>query len=63
MLLLLLLGKQCDLFVIKVFELLLINLSKLLVALEQQVVRGSHMVVFVSIDAFHCLVFSEVVVY
>jgi len=58
----LLLCQSIYLLVIKVLEVLLLNLSKLLIFLEQEVVGGGHVVVFVSINALDSIVLLEVVV-
>ena len=58
---LLLLRESIDLFVIKVFEILLGHFPELLIAFQEQVVRGGHVVVLVGIDALDGIVLLKVV--
>jgi hypothetical protein len=58
---LLLLCKSIDLFVIKVFEVLLGHFPQLLIAFQEQVVRRRHVVMLVGIDALYGVVLLKVV--
>jgi len=60
-LLLFLLSKSINLFVIEVFEVLVGDLTKLLVPLQKKVIRSSHVIMFVRIDALDCIVLLEIV--
>jgi len=52
-----------DLLVIEVLKLLLRDLPLLLIPLQEQVVRGSHMVMLICIDTFDGVVLLEVVIH
>jgi hypothetical protein len=56
-----LLSKSINLFVIKVFEVFVGDLTELLIPFQEQVIRSGHMIVLVSINAFYSVIFLEVV--
>ena len=58
---LLLLCESVDLYVVKVFEVLLGHFPELLIAFQEQVVRRGHVVVLVGIDALDGIVLLKVV--
>lgn len=60
---LLLLCESIDLFVIKVFEVLFGNFTQLLIPFQEQVVRRSHVIMLVGIDALDGIVLLKVVLY
>lgn len=60
---LLLLCKSIDLFVIKVFEVLLGHFPQLLIPFQEQVVRRRHVIMLVGIDALDGIVLLKVVLH
>jgi hypothetical protein len=57
------LNESSDFLIIEVFKLLLVDFTKLLVSLQQQIVRCSHMVVLIGIDTLDSLVLAEVILH
>ena len=55
------LGQSVNLFIIKVFEVLIRDLAKLFMSLKQQVVWSCHMIMFVGVDTFYSVIFLEVI--
>ena len=63
LLLFLSLGQQGNFLIIKVFELAFVDLSQLLISLQEEIIRSCHMIVFVCVNAFHCVIFLEVILH